>query len=309
MIYKVEDFFNNYKSSLNLSLLTKRSSLNKSIKKPNVKSLGLALLDSLTGYKSDCILVFGSAEQEYLSGLNQNLKIKKLEKVITKDTFAVVLAKNIEPIKEFKKILEKRNIPLFKSDLDSSELIAKAHYLLKELFVPTITLPGTFLEIFDQGVLVQGESSIGKSETALSLIQKGHRFISDDVVKISKKDEKIIGSGLKRDVYLMEIRGIGIIDIAKLYGMVALRSDKVLNIVINLEKFDKTHAFERGIIKDKYIDILNVNIPYYSMFVDPRRDISLLIETLILNLRSKRMGNSKKDINLKLFEKIAKREK
>lgn len=180
----------------------------------------------------------------------------------------------------------------------------------KELFVPTITLPGTFLEVFDQGVLIQGESSLGKSETALALIQKGHKFISDDVVKISKKDECLIGSGVKKDVYLMEIRGIGIIDIAALYGMISIRSNNVLNIVINLEKFDETHLFERGDIKDKYINILNVNIPYYSMFVDPRRDISLLIETLILNLRSKRMGNnSKKDINVKLLEKIAKRKK
>jgi len=310
MIYRVEDFYKQSKNSLNLKVLSKTISLKKIINKLEIQTPSFALAGFLKNYKPDRILVFGSLEMQYLNTLNSNLKIKSLEKVVTKDTPCMILANNFKSLKEIEKLAEKKDIPIFKSDLDSFDIVKQATFLLRDVFLPTINLPGTFLEIFDVGVLIQGESSIGKSETALKLIRKGHKFVSDDVVQIRKKDSILIGSPSEKAKYLMEIRNIGIIDVAKLFGEIAIRSKKRLDIVINLEGKDDLSFSQRGIIEQKYIDILGIKTPYHSIFVNLKRDISLLIETISLNLRSKSRGyNIKNDFSQKLLEKIAKREK
>ena len=169
-----------------------------------------------------------------------------------------------------------------------------------------MTLHGTLVELFGVGVLIQGESSVGKSEAALGLIERGHRLISDDVVRVKKKENYLIGAGPELTRHLMEIRGIGIINVAHLYGAVCVRTDKEIDMVIKLEEWDDQHFYDRVGLDDKFIDILGVSTPYHILPVKPGRDVVLLIETIALNHRLKGMGyNSAKEFNMKLLETIA----
>ena len=310
MIDKVEDFYKKYKNKLNLKQILK-AFFKKPIKlQPQINQIDLEKPKSFKSFKSEHVLIIDASDETIFNDFEKPLIIEKLKKIISRNTYFIIFTKNLKPTKEIIKIIEKKNVCLFHSDLSKDELIYKMKRCLDDFLSPTINLAGTFLEVFDQGVLIKGESLVGKSETALALIRKGHKFISDDVVKISREKDGLIGSGLKEDEYLMEIKDIGIIDIAKIYGKESVRSKKDLNIVINLEKIDEPRVLKRGAIKEKYIDILNVKILYHSIFVKPTRDISLLIETLILNLQSTSKGfSSKTELNLKLLEKIAKKEK
>lgn len=222
---------------------------------------------------------------------------------------AVILAHKINPLKELVAICEENNIPLFTADMETMALITKIIIALNYDFSPTITVHGTLVEVFGVGVLIQGESSVGKSEAALGLLERGHRLISDDVVRIKKKeDDCLIGSGPDLTRHLMEVRGIGIINVAHLYGAVSVRPNKVLDLIIKLEQWNEKHFYDRVGLEEKFIDLLGVNVPFHLLPVKPARDVVLLIETLTLNHRLKSSGyNSAKEFNIKLLEMISKR--
>jgi len=307
-MYTVEKFYIKYRDILGLKLLVGQKGLNKCIKKPEVHRPGLSLTGYIKNYKSFRILIFGKGENQYLNKLKENIKNIRLKNV-TKDAPAVIVAHNIKPLKELITICEENNIPLFTAEMETMALISKIIIVLTYDFSPSITLHGTLVEVFGVGVLIQGESSVGKSEAALGLLENGHRLISDDVVKIKKKeDDCLIGSGPELTRHLMEVRGIGIVNVAHLYGAVCIRSSKVLDIIIKLEQWDDNHFYDRVGLEEKYLDILGVNVPFHLLPVKPGRDVVLLIETITLNYRLKSSGyNSAKEFNIKLLEMIAKR--
>ena len=226
-------------------------------------------------------------------------------------TPAVLLARGIAAPKEVVAFCESRKIPLFKANLTATNLLSRITFLLLEEFCPSVTLHGTLVEVFGVGVLIQGESSVGKSEAALGLIERGHRLISDDVVRVKKKEGSyLVGSGPDLTRHLMEIRGIGIINVAHLYGAVCVRPDKGLDIVVKLEEWDDQHFYDRVGLDEKFIDVLGIGVPYHVLPVKPGRDVVLLLETIALNHRLKDMGyNSAKEFNAKLLETIARRQK
>jgi HPr kinase/phosphorylase len=183
-------------------------------------------------------------------------------------------------------------------------------FLLNEEFSPTVTCHGTLVEAFGVGVLIQGDSSVGKSEAALGLIERGHRLISDDVVRIRLREGPYLeGSGPQLTRHLMEIRGIGIINVAHLYGAVCVRDSKAIDLIVKLENWDDKRFYDRVGLEEKYRDILEVKIPYHVLPVKPGRDVVLLVETIALNHRLKGMGyNSAKEFNVKLLETIKKKQ-
>jgi HPr kinase/phosphorylase len=309
-MYTVKNFYTKYKNVLGLNLLAGKKGLKNVIKKPEVHRAGLNLTGYIKNYKSFRILIFGIGENQYLSKLNENIRTIRLKKA-TKDAPAIIVANKINPLKELKIICEENNIPLFKTDMETMALMSKIIIALSEDFSPTINMHGTLVEVFGVGVLIQGESSVGKSEAALGLLERGHRLISDDVVKIRKKNTNcLVGSGPELIRHLMEVRGIGIINVAHLYGAICIRSDKVLDIVIKLEEWNDSHFYDREGLEEKYIDILGVSVPFHLLPVKPGRDVVLLIETLTLNHRLRSNGyNSAKEFNIKLLEMLSKRKK
>lgn len=311
MVYRVQDFFQKYQENLDLKIIAGGSGISRKVSKPEVHRPGL----SLSGYKKNLVItrivVFGKIEIEYLKELDLPTRVERIQFVITKKTPCIIIARKLSPPKELIQICEEYKIPLIRSSLSATNLLSKITYHLMEEFAPSLTLHGTLVEVFGVGVLIQGDSSVGKSEAALGLIERGHRLISDDVVRIKKKEGSYLeGSGPELTRHLMEIRGIGIINVAHLYGAVCVRPDKKVDLVIKLEQWDDTHFYDRVGLEERHCEILDVSVPYHILPVKPGRDVVLLIETFSLNYRLKEMGyHSAKEFNNKLLDVISKRRK
>ncbi len=310
-MYTIKDLYSSYGKSLGLDLVAGEAGVKRKIRKPEVHRPGLSLTGFIKNYKSSRILIFGKGEIEYLRGLDNSIRKKRLDDILTSRTPAVIVARRYNPPKELKMICEKASIPLFRASMATMGLISKMILLLNDEFAPKKTLHGTLVEVFGIGVLIEGESSVGKSEAALGLLERGHRLVSDDVVRVKKKEGNyLIGSGPELTRHLMEIRGIGIINVAHLYGAVSVRPDKVLDLVVRIEPWDDSHFYDRVGLEEKYSDILGVSIPYHTLPIKPGRDIALLIETITLNHRLKSYGyHSAKEFNVKLLDMINKRQK
>lgn len=310
-MYLVQHLYEQHGKFLGLDLIAGNAGLSRRINKAEVHRPGLSLTGYLKGFVTARILVVGKQEIEFLRELDGKTRTQRLQAILTPSTPAVIVARGFRPPKELIALCEKARIPLFRASSTATNLLSRITFLLLEEFCPSVTLHGTLVEVFGVGVLIQGESSVGKSEAALGLIERGHRLISDDVVRVKKKEGSyLVGSGPELTRHLMEIRGIGIINVAHLYGAVCVRPDKGIDIVVKLEEWDDQHFYDRVGLDEKFIDILGLSIPYHILPVKPGRDVVLLLETIALNHRLKDMGyNSAKEFNAKLLEAIARRQK
>ena len=310
-MYLVQDLYEQHGKYLGLDLLAGSPGLTRRINKAEVHRPGLGLTGYLKGFVTARILILGKQEIEYLRELDSKTRLSRLQAILNPSTPAIIISKGFKMPKELILLCEKLKIPLFRANSSATNLLSRLTFLLLEEFCSSVTLHGTLVEVFGVGVLIQGESSVGKSEAALGLIERGHRLISDDVVRVKKKEGSyLVGSGPELTRHLMEIRGIGIINVAHLYGAVCVRPDKGIDIVVKLEEWDDQHFYDRVGLDEKFIDILGVSIPYHVLPVKPGRDVVLLLETIALNHRLKDMGyNSAKEFNSKLLEAIARRQK
>lgn len=308
-MYTVQDLLDKYGAHLGLQLISGSVGLKRQIKVPEVHRPGLSLSGYLKNYVSQRILIFGNVEIAYLRDLDRQTRIERLQKLFTPLTPAIVVAGRYKVPKELVLFSEQEGIPLFRVGMTTMNVLSKMTLILNEEFSPTMTCHGTLVEAFGIGVLIQGNSSVGKSEAALGLIERGHRLISDDVVRVRLREGSYLeGSGPELTRHLIEIRGIGIINVANLYGAVCVRDDKRLDIVIKLEEWDDRRFYDRIGLDEKYCDLLGVKVPYHTLPVKPGRDVILLIETIVLNHRLKEMGyNSAKEFNTKLLETISKK--
>ena len=309
-MYLVQNLYEQHGKHLGLEILAGQKGLSRRISKPEVHRPGLSLTGFLKNFISARILIFGRTEIDYIRELDEKTRFERLQAILVSSTPAVIVTGGPRPPKELLQICEDNKIPLFRAKSAATNLLSQITFLLTEEFSPSITLHGTLVELFGVGVLIQGDSSIGKSEAALGLIERGHRLVSDDVVRVKKKEGYLLGSGPELTRHLMEIRGIGIINVAHLYGAVCVRQDKELDIVVKLEEWNDQHFYDRVGLDEKFIDILGISIPYHILPVKPGRDVVLLIETIALNHRLKDMGyNSAKEFNAKLLETIARKQK
>ncbi len=310
-MYLVQNFYEQHRKNLGLNLIAGKEGLDRRINKPEVHRPGLSLTGYLKGFVFARILVVGKQEMEYVKELDMKTREQRLSAILTPSTPAVVIARGLRVPKELSALCEKQKIPLFQANCSATNLLSKIAFLLLEEFCTSVTMHGTLVEVFGVGLLIQGESSVGKSEAALGLIERGHRLISDDVVRVKKKEGSyLVGSGPELTRHLMEIRGIGIINVAHLYGAVCVRPDKGIEIIVKLEPWDDQHFYDRVGLDEKFIDVLGISVPYHILPVKPGRDVVLLLETIALNHRLKDMGyNSAKEFNIKLLEAIARRQK
>lgn len=303
-MYLVKDLWSNHKEHLSLELISGEEGLDRQIKVPEAHRPGLSLSGYLKSHAGKRILIFGKVEIEYLRDLDPEVRVERLEKILSFPTPAVIIARGYGPPKELSRFCKKNKIPLFSSGMMTMQLLNKLTLLLAEEFAPVITVHGTLVEVFGVGVLIQGDSSVGKSETALGLIERGHRLIADDSVRVKKREGSYIeGSCAPLTKHHMEIRGIGIINIAHLYGAVCVRDSKSIDIVVKLELWDDAHYYDRIGLEEKFIRILDKNLPFHLLPVKPGRDVVLLLETIALNHRLKQMGyHSALDFHNKLTE-------
>lgn len=307
-MYRVDDLYKNHKERLGLKLVAGKNGLNRRIKTPEAHRPGLSLSGYLKGHDTKSILILGKVELEYLSDLSADVRILRLEAILSasSSTPAVILAHRFKPLKELITLCDKLNVPLLQANLSTMSLLSKLTLLLAEDFSTSINCHGTLVELFGVGVMIQGDSSVGKSEAALGLIERGHRLITDDIVKVKKREAGYLeGSGAELTRHHMEIRGIGIINVANLYGAVCVSDHKRIDIIVKLEVWDDNNFYDRIGVDEKFCEILHIKVPFHILPVKPGRDVVLLLETIALNHRLKRMGyNSAKEFNLKLLEMI-----
>lgn len=307
----IEEFYTRYGAQLKLELIAGKTGLKRTFRIADVHRPGLSLTGYTKHFVGKRLLVFGNVETQYLKDVPRKERAARLAPILTAQLPGVVVAGKFEPVEELIAACDERRIPLFRCRAKTSPLMSQMTQILDSHFAPTMSCHGTLVEAFGVGALIQGSSSVGKSEAALGLIERGHRLITDDIVRMQLCDGKYIeGSGPELTRHMMEIRGIGIINVAHLYGAVCVRDSKAIDLAIKLEEWDDKRFYDRIGLDEKFCELLGIQVPFHVLPVKPGRDVVLLIETIILNHRLKEMGyHSAKEFNAKLLEAIAQKQR
>ena len=278
--------------SLELTCVSGRMGLSNKIMEPNINRPGLALSGFFDSFANERVQLFGRGEYAYLATLIEKKDLSTIEKMFSFKSPCCIFSYNLEPPEEFLQITEKYNCPILKSTLSSNELALRLLRILSNTFAPKISLHGVLVEVFGLGILIMGSSGVGKSETALELIERGHRLVADDVVEISCiNGNTLVGRGANKIIgHHMEIRGLGIINIRQLYGIGAIREVKQIQLVAKLEEWDAEKVYDRLGTEELTTEILDVRIPMLEIPVKPGRNVPIILETAAKNERLKSMG-------------------
>ncbi len=306
----IEHLLNKYGPSLNLEIVTGKDGLQREITTPQAQLPGVSLTGFLDNYISDRLLIFGASEILYLQEIDEKKRSVCLRNILRDNTPAVIVARNLPLPKELVSICRQKSVPLFRTPVPAMALLGKLSYFLSEEFSPTISFQGTFVEVFGVGILLQGDASIGKSEAALGLVDRGHRLIADESITLQAKHDSFLeGRGSTTNRHMVEIRGIGLVNIVQLYGAVCVRDKKSLDLIIKLENWNNRKAYDRLGIEDTHTMIMGIYVPYHLLPVKPGRDVVLLIETIARNHRLKEMGiYGAREFSSKLSLAIAKKQ-
>lgn len=280
----VEYFYNKIKDRFPIKLLTDPMGFERIITDQNLHRPGLALAGFVDLFSFTRVQIFGNTEIRYLNQLESGERIKALERIFQFEIPCVILTDNNPPIEEIFQVAKKYQVSLFGIEFSTTKASNLLSDLLDDQFAPRYSIHGSFVDVYGVGMLFIGDSGIGKSEIALDLVERGHRLVTDDVVILTKKGEEILmGSGTELVKHFMEIRGIGIIDVRSMFGVRAIRYQKRLEVVIDLEVWDSKSSYTRTGLDDSKISYLDVNIPYVKVPIVPGKNITVISEVIALN--------------------------
>ncbi len=256
----------------------------------NINRPGLLLAGFEDYFGEKRIQVMGNAEYYYLLSCTKEDRYKKIESLFGRKIPCIILSKNIEPFEEVLEIASKYDIPIFKSNKLTSQLVNDLVTYLNRKLAPFTTIHGVLLEVSGIGVLITGHSGMGKSETAMELIHRGHRLIADDNVIAKRIQDEIIGTSPDNIMHFMEIRGVGIIDVRSMFGVGSVLREKSIDLVIELQAWEKDIEYDRLGIVSQFEDILGLEIPKLTMPVMPGRNLAIVVEVAARNERLKKLG-------------------
>jgi HPr kinase/phosphorylase len=271
-------------SGLPLELLAGVDGLDRAITSPHVQKTGLALAGFHEYLKSGRVLIFGESEIRYLESLDTDARIASLRRSLTIDFPCVLITGGFEPPVEVVVEAERARLPLLKTPVVTPTAIAKLSSILEDSLAERTTIHAVLMDILGLGVLIAGESGIGKSECALDLIVRGHRLVADDTVEIRRRQETIlIGTCPELTRHHMELRGLGVINVKELFGIASTRASKRVELVVQLERWDPARVYERLGLDDHFFEILGLRVPLIRMPVAPGRSIAILVEVAARN--------------------------
>jgi len=299
----VERFYTSQTGPLQLRLLAGASGLKRPIREPTVNRPGLALAGFTKYFAGKRVQAVGAAEVTYLKSLPREERHQRYELLFSHKMPCVVFSRNLKPDRDFLRAAEAANVPIFQSPLITMKFINLATLALEAMFAPKGTDIGSMVDILGVGVIVRGESGIGKSECVLALIERGYSLVSDDITKVTLLDgREVVGTSAELTRNHMEVRGIGIINVASVFGIGSIRIEKRLDLVVTLEEWENVEEIERvGIERESY-EILGLKVPHVTIPVRPGRDIARLIEVAAMDQKLKGLGqNSAVDFNAKLL--------
>lgn len=264
---------------------------------------GLVLSGFYDHFDAKRIQIIGNAESAYLAKMSEEEKRNRLMAFMKLQPVAIIYTHLNRPDEAALDLAEYFQIPVLITDENTSSFMAALIAYLNVQLAPQITRHGVLVEVYGEGILILGDSGIGKSETAIELIKRGHRFIADDAVELKKVSAKtIVGSAPELIKYYIELRGIGIVDVRRIFGMGSVKATEKIDMVIKLENWDKDKAYDRFGLVSEYTDIMGINIPTSTIPVQPGRNLAVIIEIAAMNNRQKKMGyNTAEEFNNKLI--------
>ena len=274
------------------------------IDNPEVNRPGLALTGFFEIFEPSRIQMIGKAEYRYLTGLNSDDRNQKIDNFLNTKPVAVLVTSNLDIFDELLDHARVEGVPLLRTSEKTSPIMAALIASLNMHLAPRITRHGVLIEVYGEGLLLLGDSGIGKSETAIELVKRGHRLIADDAVEIKRVSAKtLVGTAPEIIRYYVELRGIGIVDVRRLFGMGAVKETESINLVLNLEPWVDGKMYDRFGLENEKINILGIELPSITIPVKPGRNLAIILEIAAMNHRQKKMGyNTAEEFNNKLLE-------
>ncbi len=300
-----------FQRDLNLQCLVPPVKSEWDIRTPDLNRPGMQFCGFYEYFAYERPQVIGKVEMTYLERQTPEDRRKILSRYFSYDLPCVIVCRNMIPPQELLSAALEKGIPVYLSELVTSKFTAVAINYLSRSLAPHITRHGVLMDVYNVGVLLSGKSGVGKSEAALELIKRGHQLVADDVVDICRvSDERLIGTCPKSIRHLMEIRGIGLIDIKAMYGVSAVTVSKTIDMVLELELWEDFHPSDRIGLNEQYTEILGVKVPHLIIPVKPGRNLAIIVEVAARNLSLKNMGyHAAQVLNQQLSEQLSQTEK
>ena len=290
---------------LNLEVVYKADNIEEiKITASEINRPGLPLTGYFDKFAYERLQIIGNVEWHYCNSLTEDVRYKRFEKIFSYPIPAIVIARGLPVFDEMIKLAKSYNRTILRTDIATSKLVNYLINYLDYVLAPETTVHGVLVEVYGMGVLIIGESGVGKSETALELIKRGHRLVADDVVEIKKVEEGLRGEAPDLIRHFMEIRGIGILDIERLYGVGAIKSNEFIDLIIEFEFWDKSKEYDRTGLDEEYMELLGIKVPKLTIPVRPGRNLAMIVEVAARNTRQKKLGyNAAVELNEKIKER------
>ncbi|EOS71338.1 HPr(Ser) kinase/phosphatase [Lachnospiraceae bacterium MD308] len=281
----------------------------KQVKLPDINRPALQLSGFFKHFASERVQIIGYVEYSYLKTLDEEKKKEVYETLMSYEIPCLIFCRNLRPDELLLAEANKRNIPVFATEKKTSQFMAEIIRWLNVELAPCISIHGVLVDVYGVGVLIMGESGIGKSEAALELIKRGHRLVSDDVVEIRKvSDETLVGSAPDITRHFIELRGIGIVDVKNLFGVLSVKQTQNIDLVITLEDWDRDKEYDRLGLEEQHTEFLGNKVVCHQLPIRPGRNLAIIVETAAINHRQKNMGyNAAQELYRRVQANLAKK--
>lgn len=306
-IVTVEKFYTDHATDLGLKLIAGATGLKRIIREPTVNRPGLVLAGFTRYFANKRVQVIGNAEAYFLKALPPEERLKRYNMLLGYKIPCFVFSRDLKPDKLFLKAAEEANIPIFQTPFITMKFINLATLALEAMFAPRGTEMGSMVDILGVGVIIKGESGIGKSESVLALIERGYSLVADDITKVTLIDgHDVIGTSAELTRNHMEVRGIGIINVAAMFGVKSIRGKKRVDLVVSLKAWNEVEDVDRVGMEQEFVKILGIEVPHITIPVRPGRDLARLIEVAAFQTKLKMSGyNAAKELNERLIAQMS----
>lgn len=279
------------------------------IMQPDINRPALQLAGYFEHFEATRLQVVGFVEYSYMNGLEEEKQIEIFEKLLNNPIPGIVFCRELHPNDLFRETAIKYGVPLLMSNKATSACMAEIIRWLNVQLAPCISIHGVLVDVYGEGVLITGESGIGKSEAALELVKRGHRLVTDDVVELRRVSaDTLIGSAPNITKHFIELRGIGIIDVKSLFGAASVRDTQNIDLVIHLEDWDKDKEYDRLGMEEEYIEYLGNKVVCHNIPIRPGRNLAVICESAAINHRQKKMGyNAAQELYQRVQKSLAQR--
>lgn len=282
---------NDIYEKFHLDLISGEEGISRPITMSDISRPGIEMAGYFEYYPAERIQLLGKTELSFFNELPENDRISRMEKLCTDITPAIIVTRDLEVPVELIEASERESVPVLRTKMKTTRFSSRLTNFLESKLAPTTAVHGVLVDIYGVGVLITGKSGVGKSETALELVKRGHRLVADDCVEIRQEDQDtLVGTSPELIEHLLEIRGLGIINVMTLFGAGAVRSNKRISLVVNLEIWDSKRQYDRLGLDEEKMKIIDTEITKLTIPVRPGRNLAIIIEVAAMNFRLKRMG-------------------